>query len=84
MDRAFGKICGLGHPCLKGGICRNRSELNCLLKICTSHVEKNNYVFSAKKVQIESTIKKPRKTEKFFKSLGLNGGGWHLASKVAV
>lgn len=28
--------------------------------------------------------KKAIKTEKFFKTLGLNGGGWHLASKLGA
>ena len=34
--------------------------------------------------QIQATKAKALKTEKFFKSVGMNSGGWHLASKVAV
>jgi hypothetical protein len=37
-----------------------------------------------KKSQIEAIRTKALKTEKFFKSLGMNGDGWHTASKVAV
>jgi hypothetical protein len=37
-----------------------------------------------KNAQIQATKAKALKTEKFFKRIGMNSGGWHLASKIAV
>src|SRR5690606_14809891 len=37
-----------------------------------------------KKSQVKALCAKALKSEKFFKNLGMNGNGWHLASKISV